>query len=82
MNEIFNQIMDEFTRAKKLHPKWPDDPIHQAAIVAEEAGELLRAAIDVRFFGGDIWKMRKEAIQTAAMAVRFLMNFNWGKPKT
>ena len=32
------QIFSEVERAEKLHPDWPTSPIHQAAIVTEEAG--------------------------------------------
>ena len=36
------QIFSEVERAEKLHPDWPTSPIHQAAVVTEEAGELLQ----------------------------------------
>ena len=38
---VLAQIFSEIDRAEKLHPDWPTDPIHQAAIVCEESGELL-----------------------------------------
>ena len=37
------QIFSEVERAEKLHPDWPTSPIHQAAIVTEEAGRSGRA---------------------------------------
>ena len=40
------QIFSEVERAEKLHPDWPTNPIHQAAIVTEEAGELLQASLN------------------------------------
>ena len=40
------QIFSEVERAEKLHPDWPTSPIHQAAIVTEEAGELLQASLN------------------------------------
>jgi predicted transcriptional regulator len=67
-------ILDELDRAETLHPSWPTDHIHQAAIVAEEAGELVRAALNHTYHGEDAEEMRKEAIQTGAMAIRFLVN--------
>ena len=33
------QIFSEIDRAEKLHPDWPSNPIHQAAIVTEEGIE-------------------------------------------
>jgi len=75
---IYSLIDDELDRAIAQHPDWPPDPIHAAAIVAEEAGELVQAALHIVYECNDLRagreRMRKEAIQTAAMAVRFLEN--------
>ena len=65
-------VFDEVTRARELH-KWPDDVIHQAAIVAEEAGELVQAVNNFYHHGGDYELAKKEAIQVAATAIRFLV---------
>ena len=35
-------IEEELIRARDKFPKWPVDPIHAAAIVSEEAGELVQ----------------------------------------
>ena len=75
--QIEMAIQTELRFAISTYPDWPDDIVHAAAIVAEEAGELLQVANNVRWQhkdGGSVAKLRKEAIQTAAMAVRFLMN--------
>lgn len=72
--KILAAVLDELARAEKKHPHWPDDEIHKAAIVCEESGELLRAAIQFEREGGRSDAMKKEAVQTAAMAVRFLLN--------
>ena len=42
-------ILEELVRAERIHPSWPRDVIHQAAIVGEEAGEVLKAAIDYTY---------------------------------
>ena len=71
-HDILATIRSEVDRAERLHPNWPADPIHAAAIVAEESGELVRAALNHVYFGGDAAEMRTEAIQTAATCIRLL----------
>ena len=66
-------IWGELNNAKEKHPKWPKDKIHAAAIVGEEADELLRAAIQAVYENAPFYNMHKEAIQTGAMALRFLL---------
>ena len=72
---LIEEIRLELVRAKNKHPDWPEDVIHCAAIVSEESGELIRAAIQFKYENGTQEEMRKEAIQTATMAIRFLLNF-------
>ena len=67
-------ITNEILAAEEKHPHWPKDVIHQAAIVAEEAGELVQAALQYHYEGGSPDRVRKEAIQTGAMAHRLLMH--------
>lgn len=75
---VIASIEAEIERAEKKHPHWPDDYIHQAAIVAEEAGELVRAALNDYYENGQtpagLEEIRKEAIQTAATCIRLLKN--------
>ena len=68
------QIAHELKRAEKKHPAFPEDVIYQAAILAEETGEVVRAAVNVQLEGGAMLEVKKEAIQTGAMAVRLLSN--------
>ena len=70
------QIFSEVERAEKLHPDWPTNPIHQAAIVTEEAGELLQASLNHNEHRGSKKAMITEAIHTAASVIRFLKNIN------
>lgn len=69
---ILTAIMAELERAKAKFPKWPSDPIHAAAIVGEESGELIRAAVIHVYENGSEAECWKEAVQTAATAIRFL----------
>ncbi|HAR34681.1 MAG TPA: hypothetical protein DCR95_11540 [Desulfobacter sp.] len=69
----FDTILTEYKRAKKLHPVWPTDPIHAAAVVSEEAGELVRAANRFWYEGASEDEMVDEAVQVGAMAIRFLI---------
>jgi hypothetical protein len=71
--QTLKKITEELLRARELHPSWPEDSIHQAAIVQEEAGELIRAALQHEFDDAAEQYMDTEAIQTAAMALRFLL---------
>ena len=48
--------------------------IHQAAIVTEEAGELLQASLNHNEHKGSKKAIITEAIHTAASALRFLKN--------
>lgn len=43
--EIIEEVIAELNRARTKFPTWPDDPIHAAAVVAEESGELVQAAL-------------------------------------
>lgn len=79
-----DKIIEELKRAEKIHGGWPEDIIHQAAIVSEEAGELLQGAITYHYTKDLSSKeckklmketlLKKEAIHTGAMALRFLIN--------
>lgn len=78
-NVIDNIMLDvsaELTRACQLYPQWPLNNITGAAIVVEEAGELLQAALDFEWHQKTVvkTKMYNEAIQTIAMGLRFLIH--------
>lgn len=69
-----NLIANEFFSAIKKHPDFPKDTIHQVAIMIEEAGEAMQAALDHVYFDGNIEKLRKELAQTGAMCMHCLIN--------
>lgn len=79
-SKIWQEIELEVRKAKRAFPSWPDHPAAQAGIVVEEAGELMKASLEFKYEKGKNGlsvneqkeSIRKEAIQTAAMAIRFL----------
>ena len=72
MDTILESVITELDLARAKWPDWPVDPVHAAAVVSEEAGELVQAANDFCYSGGSIEQMELEARQVGAMAVRFL----------
>lgn len=72
LREALKLIIIEVKRARRKHPTWPSDPVYQAAIVQEEAGELGKAALEYVQEGRPKWKMIIEAVHVAAVAIRFL----------
>ena len=79
--EIMFDILHEIQRAEHIHPDWPTDPVHAGAILAEEAGEVVKAINNVvtKHKGDSDYKT--EAIQCAAMCIRFIKNmdkYDWG----
>jgi len=76
---IEHHVSEELARAVQKFPMWPTDPLHALAILGEEFGELTKAVLQYTYEShkgvtrGDI---RTEAIQTAAMALRFAMSLN------
>lgn len=67
-----NLILEEYDKATSKHPDWPTDIIHASAIVAEESGELTRAALQHHYENGSLEAAKKEAVQVAVTAIRFL----------
>lgn len=65
-------IKKELKRARKKHPKWPTDIIHQVAVIGEEAGEALQAALQFVYEGGSRDKIDQEVIQCLVTCQRFL----------
>ena len=77
---VLAQVMSEIDRAEKIHPVWPRNHTHQCAVVCEESGELLQAALNHDEHKGSKRQMITEAVHTAAMAIRFLKNIEETEP--
>lgn len=71
-------ISAEFDRACRKFPTWQTDGIQAAAVVVEEAGELLKECNQMTFepHKSSIDAVRDEAVQTGAMALRFLLSLD------
>lgn len=67
------EILAEVTRATDKFPTWPTDPLHALAVLGEEFGELTKDVLQSVYEPHKTTRenVRKEAIQTAAMALRF-----------
>lgn len=59
-------------RAKAKHPQWPTDNVKRAAIVLEEAGEVIREANQLDEGKGSLTGLRNELIQCAGTCLRML----------
>lgn len=72
--ECAGMVMAEVARSSEQHPFWPKTLGGGYCIVAEECGELAKAIVDyeVGAPGADRDAIAEEALQTAAMALRFL----------
>jgi NTP pyrophosphatase (non-canonical NTP hydrolase) len=74
MSDAYEAIKAELARAEEKWPEWPEDPVHAAAVVVEEAGELMRASLRYTYEDKHMVEMVDEAVQVGAMAVRFINN--------
>lgn len=70
---VQSEIDAELFRAIKKFPTWPTDPLHALAVLGEEFGELTKAVLQLTYEPNKATAtdVRLEAIQTAAMALRF-----------
>ena len=46
-DEVLALITEELTKAEAKHPVWPENRLRQVAIIVEEAGEVLQAALNI-----------------------------------
>ena len=75
---VFADIATEVERATAKFPTWPTDPLHALAVVQEEAGELQKEVLQLTYepHKSSHIAVRREAVQLAAMAIRFLMSLD------
>ena len=70
LSKIIIDLTNELISAKAKYPAWPEDIIHQVAIMAEESGEAVRAALNHVYHDEDLDALRHELVQTGAMCLR------------
>jgi hypothetical protein len=73
-----SEILAELGRAVEKYPSWPTDPLHALAVLGEEFGELTKATLQCVYEPGESGRadVRAEAVQTAAMALRFVLSLD------
>lgn len=76
--DIIGGVYSELTSAIEKFPTWPTDPLHALAVLGEEFGELTKDVLQMSYEPGktNAENVRKEAIQTAAMALRFVASLD------
>lgn len=67
-------IIGELLRSEEKYRDWPESIDVQAGIVCEKSGDLYIKAQHRNYAGANLNDIRKEAIQTAAVCIRFLKN--------
>lgn len=74
----YAEALAEVERATRKFPTWPTDPLHALAVLGEEFGELTKAVLQTVYEPHKVepGELRTEAIQTAAMALRFFASLD------
>lgn len=77
-HNLVDEILAELESAIEKFPTWPTDPLHAVSILGEEYGELNKAMLELVYesYKTNKEEVRKEAIQTAAMALRLAMSLD------
>ena len=76
--EALEEVAKEVERASVKFPTWPSDPLHALSVLGEEFGELTKETVQLIYEPSKTSRgcVRIEAVQTAAMAIRFLMSID------
>lgn len=78
MKNVIDEVLNELKAATNKFPTWPTRGLDAIAVLNEEVGELNKEVLQMTYepHKTDRDKIKKEAIQSAAMAIRFLMSFD------
>lgn len=71
-------VIEEMARAVKKFPTWPTDPLHALGVLHEEVGELSKEVLQLVYepHKTTVEAVRTEALQVAAMALRFYLSLD------
>jgi len=77
-DKVLKPVLSEIERALGKFPIWPTDPLHALAVLGEEYGELTKAVLQQVYEPNKntMDSVRDEAVQVAAMAIRFLTSLD------
>lgn len=78
---IVVSVLEEMHRAQKKHPECPTDNVKRAAIVCEEAGEVIREANMIDEGKGSVESLKIELIQCAGTCIRMLNELSQDEEK-
>ena len=75
---LVHVVLHELSRASRKFPTWPTDPLHAMGVVNEEVGELSKAVLQAVYEPekNPEGAVEKEALQAAAMLLRFLASLD------
>src|SRR6185369_8867239 len=78
LSDAARDVLAELAKATKKFPTWPTDPLHALAVLGEEFGELTKDMLQLTYepHKTSAANVRKEAVQTAAMALRLYMSLD------
>lgn len=78
LEDAAREVLAEVARATAKFPTWPTDPLHAVAVLGEEFGELTKDMLQLTYepLKTDTAKVRTEALQTAAMALRLFVSLD------
>lgn len=71
-DKYYDTVNKYLIEATKKHPDFPQNVVEMVAIMAEEAGEAIRAANIYQHENGKLDDVITELYQTAAMCIRCL----------
>jgi hypothetical protein len=76
--ECYQPVFVEIQKAVAKFPTWPTDPLHALAVVGEEFGELTKSVLQSVYepHKTSPEELTTEAVQTAAMALRFFQSLS------
>jgi hypothetical protein len=78
LDKVYTDVKTELDFALRKFPTWPTRALDAVGVLNEEVGELNKEVLQMTYepHKTDKDKIRKEATQAAAMALRFLLSLD------